>query len=73
MEHPDLHGRLTIHAVLDPSGHVVSLSPTSAINGGARLQGCLVAAFKGWTFPQPAGGVNGNVAYSFSFESVNAE
>ncbi len=69
MEHPDLHGRLTIHAVVDPTGHVLSVSPTSGINDGARLQTCLVGAFKSWAFPRPAGGVNGNVTYSFSFES----
>ncbi len=69
MEHPDLHGRLTIHAVVDPSGRVVSASPTSGINEGARLQNCLVGAFKGWVFPRPTGGVNGNITYSFVFES----
>ena len=73
MEHPDLHGRLTLQAVIDPTGRVISVSPTSAINGGARLQSCLTAAFKIWAFPRPAGGVNGNVTYSFSFESANAE
>jgi hypothetical protein len=69
MEHPDLHGRLTIHAVIDSNGRVASVSPTSGITDGARLQSCLVRAFKSWVFPRPAGGVNGNVAYSFSFES----
>jgi outer membrane biosynthesis protein TonB len=69
MEHPDLHGRLTIHAVLDPNGRVASVSPTSSISDGARLQSCLVRAFRSWAFPRPAGGVNGNVTYSFSFES----
>jgi NmrA-like family len=69
MEHPDLHGRLTIHALIDPTGQVISLFPTSGIDGGARLQSCLVAAFKSWAFPHPTGGFNGNVTYSFSFES----
>jgi hypothetical protein len=69
MEHPDLHGRLTIHAVIDPNGRVASASPTSSISDGARLQSCLVRAFRSWAFPQPSGGVNGNVTYSFSFEA----
>jgi hypothetical protein len=69
MEHPDLHGRLTIHAVVDPNGRVASVSPTSDISDGGRLQSCLVRAFRSWVFPRPAGGVNGNVTYSFSFES----
>jgi hypothetical protein len=68
MEHPDLHGRLTIHAVIDSNGRVASVSPTSGITDGARLQSCLVRAFKSWVFPRPAGGVNGNVTYSFAFE-----
>ena len=69
MEHPDLHGRVIIHAVIDPNGRVASVSPTSSISDGARLQSCLVRSFKSWVFPSPAGGVNGNVTYSFSFES----
>jgi hypothetical protein len=69
MEHSDLHGRLTIHAVIDPNGRVASVSPSSSISDGARLQSCLVRAFGSWAFPRPAGGVNGNVTYSFSFEA----
>ena len=69
MEHPDLHGRLTIHAVIDQNGRVASVSPTSGIADGARLQSCLVRAFRTWAFTRPAGGVNGNITYSFSFES----
>jgi hypothetical protein len=68
MEHPELHGRLTIQATLDASGHVLSATPTSTIYGGARLQACVVSAFQSWTFPAPAGGVKGSITYSFSFE-----
>jgi hypothetical protein len=64
-----LHGRLTVTAALDPGGRVLSASPTSStIEGGARLRTCVVDAFKSWTFPAPAGGVKGNITYSFSFE-----
>jgi hypothetical protein len=38
------------------------------VEGGARLQSCLLAAFKSWQFPRPAGGVNGSISYSFKFE-----
>ena len=38
------------------------------VEGGARLQTCVVSAFKTWTFPAPTGGVDGNVTYSFVFE-----
>jgi serine/threonine protein kinase len=68
MEHPDLHGRLTVHATINPSGRVLSTSVTNPIEGGARLQACIVSAFQSWAFPPPIGGVNGNVSYSFVFE-----
>ena len=69
MEHPDLHGRLTIHATIDPAGRVLTLTPTSDIAEGGRLQTCLLAAFKSWSFLPPAGGVNGNISYGFAFDS----
>jgi NmrA-like family len=68
MDGAELHGRLTMKAVLDPTGHVLSVSPSSTIEGGARLQSCVTAAFKSWTFPAPEGDVKGNITYSFSFE-----
>jgi hypothetical protein len=68
MERPDLHGRLSIQATVDPSGQVLSATPTSTIEGGARLEACVLSAFQGWTFPAPAGGVKGSFKYSFSFE-----
>ena len=68
MEHADLHGRLTVRATIDPGGRVLSAGPTAVMEGGGRLQSCVVAAFQRWTFPPPSGGVKGTVTYSFSFE-----
>ena len=68
MEHPDLHGKLSIRATVDPSGQVLSATPTSTVEGGARLEACVVSAFRSWTFPAPAGGVSGNISYSFRFD-----
>ena len=68
MEQPDLHGRLTVQATINPAGRVVSASATNTVEGGARLQACVVSAFQSWTFPAPTGGINGNVSYSFVFE-----
>ena len=68
MERPDLHGRLVVRATVDPIGRVVSVSPTSTIEAGGRLEACVVSAFRDWTFPKPAGGVKGDITYSFSFE-----
>ena len=68
MEHPDIHGRLTVQAMVSPAGRVLSTSATSNVEGGSRLQQCVVSAFQTWTFPAPSGGVNGSVTYSFVFE-----
>jgi serine/threonine protein kinase len=68
MEHPDLQGRLSVRATVDPTGHVISAAVTKGIPGGARLDTCVLSAFESWTFPAPAGGVNGIVVYSFVFE-----
>jgi hypothetical protein len=68
MDHPDLHGRLTVSARVNPAGHVLSTSTNSSIEDGARLTACVLSAFQGWTFPAPAGGVSGNLSYSFVFE-----
>jgi len=68
MDRTDLRGRLTVRATISPAGHVLSTTVTNPIEGGARLQACVLSAFQSWTFPAPTGGVNGNVSYSFVFE-----
>ena len=68
MDRPDLRGTLTVQANISPTGHVTSTSATSNIEGGARLQACVVSAFQGWTFPPPAGGVSGTLVKKFVFE-----
>ncbi len=68
MEHSDLHGRLAVRAAVDPNGHVLGVTPVSVMQGGGRLQTCVLEAFGHWTFPPPSGGVKGTVTYSFSFE-----
>jgi serine/threonine protein kinase len=68
MDRADLHGRLTIQARISPTGQVLSTSATNNIEGGARLQSCVTSAFQNWTFPPPAGGVEGTVSKTFVFE-----
>lgn len=68
MEHADLRGRFTVRATVDPDGHVLTASPTTVLDGGGRLQTCVLAAFERWTFPQPTGGVKGTITYAFSFQ-----
>ncbi|HEY3593793.1 MAG TPA: AgmX/PglI C-terminal domain-containing protein, partial [Polyangiaceae bacterium] len=68
MDRTDLHGRLTVQAVVGPTGHVLSASATNTIEGGGRLRVCVLSAVESWTFPAPAGGVNGAVTRTFVFE-----
>jgi serine/threonine-protein kinase len=68
MDRADLQGRLSIQANISPAGRVISTSVSNNIEGGGRLQSCVIAAFQTWTFPAPAGGVSGTVAKSFIFE-----
>jgi len=68
MDRDDLHGRLTIQARISPMGQVLSTSATNNIEGGARLQLCMTSAFQKWTFPPPAGGVEGSISKTFVFE-----
>ena len=67
MDGTELHGRLTVTATIDPNGHVVSASANNGVTSGARLQACVVSAFKSWTLPSPAGGVSGEITYGFNF------
>jgi len=68
MDKADLHGSLTVQASISPTGHVTSTSATSTVEGGARLQSCVLSAFQNWTFPPPAGGVSGTVVKKFVFQ-----
>jgi hypothetical protein len=68
MNRPDLQGRLTIQSTISPDGRPLSTSVTSNIEGGARLESCVSSAWQSWTFPAPAGGVNGTVRKTFTFE-----
>jgi TonB family protein len=68
MEKPDLAGRVVVGANIGPGGEVNSASVTSSTAQNARFETCLLGAFRSWTFPAPAGGVPGNVAYTFVFD-----
>jgi len=68
MDRPDLQGRVVIQSTIGPDGRVQSASASSNMDGGARLQGCLLSAWRTWTFPAPAGGVPANISRTFSFE-----
>jgi outer membrane biosynthesis protein TonB len=68
MDRPDLQGRIVISSTIGPDGRVQSSSAASTIDGGARLQGCVLSAWRSWTFPAPAGGIPANISKTFNFE-----
>jgi len=69
MELPDLHGRLSVRATIDAAGRVLEVSAIgAAMTGGGRLQECVMAAFRRWTFPPPPPGAERSISYSFRFE-----
>jgi serine/threonine-protein kinase len=67
MEHPDLHGRITMRAVVDETGSVASAS-TSSIEDGARLSACIAERVRHWQFPAPPSGSKSPISYTFVFE-----
>ena len=68
LEKADLKGTIAIGATVGPSGDVVSANITNATVRHARLEACLLGAFRSWRFPAPAGGVNGAISYNFKFD-----
>ncbi len=68
LEKADLKGTIAIGATVGPAGDVLAANITSATVRHARLESCLLGAFRSWRFPAPAGGVNGSVSYNFRFE-----
>jgi hypothetical protein len=69
MEKPDLQGRLLVRAAIDGEGRVLEVARSGpAIAGGGRLQECVLAAFRRWTFRPAPGGGKASVTYSFKFE-----
>ncbi|WP_394830802.1 TonB family protein [Pendulispora rubella] len=68
LERNDLHGKVVVSATINPQGQVLNAGVANSTANSTRLEQCLISAFQGWTFPAPAGGVNGNVTYTFNFD-----
>jgi serine/threonine protein kinase len=68
MDHADLHGRLQVQINVAPTGRVIGVSAVNPIENGARLHACVLSAIQKWTFPAPAGGVNGSITRTFVIE-----
>ena len=68
MESPDLTARIGAQIQLSGDGRVTDVATSSNRGGTARLQGCVSSAIRRWTFPAPAGGASGSIAYTFVFD-----
>ncbi|WP_394841501.1 TonB family protein [Pendulispora brunnea] len=68
LERNDLRGKVVVSATISPQGQVLSANVANSTANSTRLEQCLISAFQGWTFPAPAGGVNGSVTYTFNFD-----
>ncbi len=63
-EEPTLQGRTVAHFIINPAGHVQSVSVERSFDAG--VESCLERAIARWTFPAPEGG--GVVAVTYPFE-----
>ena len=68
LERNDLHGNVLISSTIGPQGQVLNAGVANSTANSSRLEQCLIGAFQSWTFPPPAGGVNGTVTYTFKFD-----
>ncbi|WP_394829876.1 TonB family protein [Pendulispora albinea] len=67
LERSDLRGQVVVSSIIGAQGQVLSANVSQSTADSARLEQCLIRVFERWTFPQPAGGVNGTVTYTFKF------
>lgn len=69
-QRPDLAGRVTLTLVIGATGAVQSTSIASSTLGSARVEDCVAAAGRRWTFPAPDGGGSVLVTYPFALDTA---
>jgi hypothetical protein len=67
VKNPALSGRLSIQFVIAATGQVTSSVSQSSTLNNARVENCVVQAFRRWEFPKPSGGGMVIVSYPFDF------
>ena len=65
---PDMAGRIAIQFMISPSGVVQHSAVAQSTLGNPRVDQCVAAAVRRWTFPAPDGGGYVSVSYPFLFE-----
>ncbi|MEP7052901.1 MAG: AgmX/PglI C-terminal domain-containing protein, partial [Pseudomonadota bacterium] len=68
MDNRDSGGRIALLATIAPNGTVSAVSITSSNANSARLEQCVLGAFRSWTLPAPSGGVSGSLPYAFNLQ-----
>jgi serine/threonine-protein kinase len=68
MDNPDAGGRIALQASVAPDGRVTGVSITSSNANSARLEQCVLGAFRSWTLPAPSGGIPGSLTYAFNLQ-----
>jgi TonB family protein len=69
-QRPDLQGRVAVKFIIAPTGAVQTAAVESSTVGNAKVEGCIAAAVRRWTFPSPEGGGIVVVTYPFVLEQT---
>jgi pSer/pThr/pTyr-binding forkhead associated (FHA) protein len=71
-QRPDLQGRISVKFIISPTGAVQTAATADSTMGNAKVEGCVVAAVRRWTFPSPEGGGIVVVTYPFVLEQTGS-
>ena len=66
---PELSGRVTIQFTISPAGKVIKSELQDSRLRDARVEKCVVKAFRGWEFPKPPGGDSVVVTHDLGFQA----
>jgi TonB family protein len=72
-QRPDLAGRVTVSFIISATGSVQTASVMNTTLNNARVESCVVAAVRRWTFPAPDGGGVVGVNYPFVLDSTGGD
>jgi TonB family protein len=62
---PDLQGRVAVKFIISPTGAVQTAAVDKSDMGNAKVEQCIAASVRRWTFPAPEGGGIVVVTYPF--------
>ena len=69
-QRPDLEGRVTVRFIISPTGAVQNALVQNSSLGNQRVESCVAAAVRRWTFPAPDGGGIVIVNYPFMLSAA---